>query len=309
MQYILALFIFCIVLFVYLHINYHLKTSDDLEIFEIEQPSKNELEDICDLRQPVKFTYKNHKISSNLTKESMHSTYKAFDVKIRDVSEISNQDDILYIPLTLEKSLDLVSKDTESKYIIENNTDFLEETALIKEFQMSDDFLRPPMVSNCVYDVCYASEGATTPLRYDMNYRNFYYLVEGEINIIIIPPRCTKYLREEKDYENYEFRSPMNPWGIQDIYKNEYDKTKSLEVTIKAGEIFYIPAYWWYSIKYKNSSTLCTLKYMTYMNMITIFPHMMMRVLQTQNIKLQRAKVSKLVKKDETNQEKSENTQ
>jgi hypothetical protein len=32
---ILSLFLFCIVLFLYLHIQFHLKTSDDLEIFKM----------------------------------------------------------------------------------------------------------------------------------------------------------------------------------------------------------------------------------------------------------------------------------
>ena len=30
---------------------------NDLEVYEIEQPSKDKLEEICDLRQPVIFDY------------------------------------------------------------------------------------------------------------------------------------------------------------------------------------------------------------------------------------------------------------
>ena len=50
---IISLFIFCIILFFYLHIQFHLKTSNDLEIYEVEQASKDRVEEICDLRQPV----------------------------------------------------------------------------------------------------------------------------------------------------------------------------------------------------------------------------------------------------------------
>jgi hypothetical protein len=50
---IIDLFIFCLILFFYLHIQFHLKTSDDLEIYEIDQASKDKMEEICDLRQPV----------------------------------------------------------------------------------------------------------------------------------------------------------------------------------------------------------------------------------------------------------------
>jgi hypothetical protein len=33
----IAFFVFCLVLFIYLHINFHMKTSNDLEVFEIEK--------------------------------------------------------------------------------------------------------------------------------------------------------------------------------------------------------------------------------------------------------------------------------
>ena len=42
----IAIIIFCITLFLYLHIYYQLKTSNDLEIYEIENPSKEKLEEI-----------------------------------------------------------------------------------------------------------------------------------------------------------------------------------------------------------------------------------------------------------------------
>jgi hypothetical protein len=38
---IIGLFVFCIVLFIYLHIQFHLKTSNDLEIYEVDQASKD----------------------------------------------------------------------------------------------------------------------------------------------------------------------------------------------------------------------------------------------------------------------------
>ena len=57
MRIFIGFFIFCLVLFIYLHIQFHLKTGEDLEMYEIEQPSKDKLEEICDLRQPVLFDF------------------------------------------------------------------------------------------------------------------------------------------------------------------------------------------------------------------------------------------------------------
>ena len=53
MNIIFSIIIFCIVLFIYLHVHFHLKKSDDLELYEIELPSKTKLEEICDIRQPL----------------------------------------------------------------------------------------------------------------------------------------------------------------------------------------------------------------------------------------------------------------
>ena len=46
MKIIIGLCIFCLVLFIYLHIQFHLKKSNDLEMYEIDQPSKEKLEEI-----------------------------------------------------------------------------------------------------------------------------------------------------------------------------------------------------------------------------------------------------------------------
>ena len=83
MRVILNLLIFCLVLFIYLHVYYHIKTSDDLEVYEIDQPSKDKLEEICDLRQPVIFDYPNERLLQSCKRAVIQDTYGAFDIKIR----------------------------------------------------------------------------------------------------------------------------------------------------------------------------------------------------------------------------------
>ena len=55
MNIIITTFIFAIVLFIYLHIFYHIKTSNDLEVYEVQNLSKERLEEVCNLRQPLTF--------------------------------------------------------------------------------------------------------------------------------------------------------------------------------------------------------------------------------------------------------------
>ena len=285
MQQFIAILIFCIVLFLYLHIYFQLKTSNDLEVYEIEQPSKDKLEEICDLRQPVIFDYQNDSLLESCKINTVTEHYSAFDVKLRNVKELDENTD-LHIPITLKVALSLFNSDKDSKYIIEKNNDFLEETGLIKNFKYNDAFLRPPMVSNCFYDLVSASQNTETPLQYNVNYRNFYLVTHGKIKIKLIPPKSARYLYPTEDYENFEFRSPLNPWEIQRQYKADFDKIKTLEIELTPGKIVYIPAYWWYSVKFMEPLTsVCVFKYRTYMNTVAILPKLCMKTLQRQNTK------------------------
>ena len=76
MKIIFAFFIFCLVLFIYLHIQFHLKTSNDLEMYEIDQASKEKLEEICDIRQPVLFDFDNEKIIETTNKKYILENYQ-----------------------------------------------------------------------------------------------------------------------------------------------------------------------------------------------------------------------------------------
>jgi len=290
MQQFFAILIFCIVLFLYLHIYFQLKTSNDLEVYEIEQPSKEKLEEICDLRQPVIFDYQNESLIETCKLSQIVEHYSAFDVKLRNVKEMDDNTD-LHIPVTLKAALSIVSGDKDAKYVSEKNGDFLEETGIIKNYKYNDAFLRPPMVSNCFYDFLTASQNTETPLQYSVNYRNFYLVTHGVIKIKLIPPKSARYLYPVEDYENFEFRSPLNPWNIQRQYKADYDKIKTLEIELTPGKIIYIPAYWWYSIKFMEPlSSVCVFKYRTYMNTVAILPKLCMKTLQRQNTKRETVK-------------------
>lgn len=293
MQTVIAVFVFCIVLFLYLHIYFHIRTSDDLEVYEIDQPSKDKLEEICDLRQPVVFNYDDANgngdsvasgFRGDVAFDVIKKNYGAFDVKVKNMKDIST-DIEPYMPITLNATHEIMKSDKASQFISEKNGEFLDETGIIKHFRYNDDFFRPPLVSNCDYDYTFASEGAETVLQYNVSYRNYFMPVSGRAQVILIPPKSSKYLYARSDYETFEFVSPVSPWNVQHAYKSDYDKIKTLEVQLTPGKILFIPAYWWYSIKYYDEATICTFKYRTYMNTVAILPQLFLYFLQRQNVK------------------------
>lgn len=298
MRIIVAFCIFCMVLFLYLHIQFHLKTSEDLEMYEVDQPSKEKLEEICDLRQPVLFDFDCQRVLDTSNRTYLATHYHAFEVKIRNVNDTSDAESELYMPLPMHAAVKLFDEDRTASYFSENNTDFLDETGVIKSMRYNDEFLRPYMVSNCNYDVLMASANTCTPFRYEVNYRNYFLLTQGTAQIKMAPPHSAKYLYPIYDYENFEFKSPVNPWHPQAKYAGDFDKIKCLEFTLLPGKTVYIPAYWWYSIQFGKDTSISCFRYRTYMNNLAVTPYVGLHALQIQNVKRD---VAKKINIDELN--------
>ena len=319
MKIIISFFIFCIVLFVYLHIQFHLKTSNDLEVYELDDASKDKLEEVCDIRQPVLFRFDDEKVIETTSKKFILENYPSFEIKIRNTNDNDKKSE-LYVPLPLDASRKLFDEDKNACYFSENNSDFLNETGVVKNFKYNDMFLRPYMVSNMNYDIMMATKDTVTPFRYETNYRNYFLCTQGSVEIKLTPPQSVKYLYPEYDYENFEFRSPINPWNVQTKYAADFNKIKCLEISLKKGQIVYIPAYWWYSIKFDSDSSVSCFRYRTYFNNLAISPYIFMHMLQLQNVKreiidkipiemLQKTNDSSSILEENNNETNSENPQ
>jgi hypothetical protein len=284
-----------------------LKTSDDLEIYEIDQASKDKMEEICDLRQPVLFDLPSvedgDKIINTTNKQFLLDNYPVFEIKIRDKND-SNVESDMCVPLPLHVATKLFGEDTNSTYFSEGNMDFLQETGAVKNMSYNDEFLRPSLVSNCYYDVLMGSTNVETPFRYDLNYRNYYTVTQGSIKVKLAPPKSSKYLYPVNDFENFEFKSPVNPWDPQTKYRADFDKIKCLEIVLVPGRFLYIPAYWWHTFKFEENTSVSCFKYRTYMNNIAISPKIFMYALQNQNVERKIAKqidIKHLQKRNEEN--------
>lgn len=276
--------IFCIILFLYIHICFNIKTSNDLEIFNIEIPNKEKFEEICNLKQPIQFYFNNKELNKMCSLTNIKNNFSIFDVNIRNLKE-KNDNKPLYSSLTLKKALKVLEKDEDKKYLIESNDNFINETGLIRHFINNDLLLKPYLNFTSLYDIVIGNKNIITSLKYDLFNRNFLYIVKGSTKIKLIPPKYTSYLHEIKDYENNEFFSPINCWNLQKEYKNDFNKLKYLELTLNEGDMLFIPAYWWYSLNFNEYSLIARFKYTTYMSYLSTLPFNLLHYLQLQNIK------------------------
>jgi hypothetical protein len=98
------------------------------------------------------------------------------------------------------------------------------------------------------------------------------------------PPKSAKYLYPINDFENFEFRSQIDPWNPQQRFKADFDKIKCLEIILTPGKFLFIPAYWWYTFKFNENTSVSCFRYRTYMNNVAICPSIAMYALQNQNV-------------------------
>jgi len=261
-----TLFTVCLVVFIYLHVVYQLKTSNDLELFELVMPEKSRLEEVCGMRQPLLLEYGGNEF---LPCTPTHFRYDAFDINVVDTAGDS-------IPLSVAKAQALFAK---SLHYTERNDEFLKETMLQRVYEKNDALLRPPMVAKIRYDLIFGAPEACTKLRYSDWYRNYFLVVTGEVTVKLAPPRNARFLHVEKDYLTDDFYSRANAW-------DDVPKVKFLETVIKPGQMLFVPAYWWYSFKLGKDACIAGFQYRTLMNVVATLPDTVMGILQRQNTRM-----------------------
>lgn len=294
----LAIVVFSCVLFIYLHVYHHIKVSNDLDVYEVDQPSKDRFEEICGVRQPSIFDVDTGDLCNSMTREQVSSMYDAFDLNIRGKHDTEHKADVEqpYVPLAFGAANELLLNENSHTMFSEKNKDFLVETGLINRMKNSDGFLRPPMVSKCEYDWLLGSNKTQTPFRYEIDYRTYLVVTEGTAKLKLAPPKSTKHLYLVKDFNNFEFRSPVNPWRPQSQYKGDFSRVKCLDITLTPGKVFYLPPYWWYSIEFGKKTSICKLTYQTYMGALSVIHYHGLAFLQRNNT---RDKVAKMINQSE----------
>ena len=279
---IINILILCVVLFTYIHIYNHIKTSNYLEIYEIENPSKDKLEDLIAIKQPVVLNNMN---LSNITIDYLKTNYPTFELSL-----YSKEND-LFIKIKLEEFIKLITSNKDNAIITYNNSEFLEETTIEKQLATSDLFLRPYNMFSKKYDLFLGKINSVSRLKYSINSRNIIYVTQGKIELTLCPPKEYKYLHVKKNYETLEFYSEINIYNVEPKYYDDYNKVKFLRIILEPNQVLLIPPYWFYSIKLleENCVVFCN-TYTTYMGCLATVPDLIMQTLQQDNLKLNNVK-------------------
>ena len=258
------LIIFIIVLFIYIHLQFHWKVSDDTDIAHVTFPEKNFLETMGDIRQPFIFDTTND------------SSFLISPTNI-DVNMFKNyNDDKITVPHNT-----MISALKQEAYLSKNNSNFFQECGFNEKNSDLMTLLRPYFCNSSHHDILFGNHSITTPLLYSLNYRNYLYVCEGDVELILVPPKYSNYLLEDNNKT-----SLIDIWNPSQDHSNILQNIESIKVPLTKGNILFLPAYWWHSIKFNSFSCVSILSFRTYMNTVAITPQLIRDFIKEQNIKL-----------------------
>lgn len=263
-------FIFVVVVFLYFHVQHQYKTSDVLEIYEIDYVSNVKLQEICELKQPVLFYLPVFESSPVLSVQNIKD--------IRDYYKYPIPASIESLQLSSSSAQGLL--DTDTKGIFYSDRNRVESLGL--EIDMS---LKPSFVVHKQFDILFGSRNANTPFMFHTESRRFLSVSQkagktgasektAGIQVKMIPWKFKSQFEPiQYDYEHYEWWSPL-----------QEKETPCIDFLVKPEYTLFIPAYWWYSIQFMdvhcqvNSAT-----YSTPANLLSNSRHLALYLLQQQN--------------------------
>ena len=274
MNIILGILVFCVILFLYIHVNYHITTSNIMEIYNVDRPTQIKLEEICRLKQPVKFTFDKIDLFDKINIKNLTQKNANQGINIR--SNHIDGDKLLHNMLSLTDASNLMKNNKDC--FCENNETLLKDMGLLDEIKEKTEFFKPPMCCSDKYDYITGGKDCHTPLRYNIDYRSFYLVTSGDIKVKLINPDSTDVLDVHRDYFNLEFLSSFNPWD-----PTKPRKTESLEATLNEGDVCFVPPYWFYSFEFGENVSIIEIKYNTYVSEIVNLKDYVLQFLQKQN--------------------------
>jgi hypothetical protein len=272
LQILTGIVLFLLVLFVYMHIRFHLKKNNDLDVIDLtrENLGKDRFEEVCMLLSPFKF----RAAQLPLNVDNVFSRFDKYSVNIRKNKER------VCLPLKLKDAIDFLTKEGSVGYYSERNAEFIGETMIKTEFDR-DDYMKPALSLMPKYDVLIGNKGTSTPLQYKNDYRNFLVVCSGACRVRLFNPNSMKYLNIDKDYDAYEFSNMVN-----DAFVDEIDKTQFIDITLNVpGETLFIPPYWSYSVAFEGLSVIAQYSYNTPMSFLSVSGDLMRYMFQQQNVK------------------------
>ena len=246
----ITILIFIMILLVYLHFMSEFKYVKKFSIYDVEYTNRNELQKICELKQPFVF---------DLQLQSEDKINKEQNMCIFDNSD--NE----FVNLTYSALEELFEKDKDGVYYSMNNFDFAKNELPIT-FSELNKYVNPYFSYNTVYDVLMGSCNSYTPLVQMRETDLFLYIKKGNIDV--------KMMTYNKDLD----LTNICLWNVNDASK--YEVT---DIHLTSTCVLYIPSWCLYTIKFNENALIYSITHQTPTNFIVNIPTYCVELLQKHN--------------------------
>jgi hypothetical protein len=242
---VLFIAVFIIVLFFYLHLQYHLKINNDINVFEVSEISKSELQKAHDLRSPYLFS---HSATEKLI-------LPEDTCKMIHLENYKNTKTFLPIDVTQSECNTLL---TQKKYVrFHRNCEFM--TKQIKEANKRGlAMLKPYGFANENINLVENNKDGTWNQK--MRSERNYIIVQQNGTLVRLANELT-----QQDYEYVEDHGNQNYYLDTNIWNME-SKNKHLELELHKGTILHVPKGWFISVK---GAPIVTVHYDSPMSMLS----------------------------------------
>lgn len=239
----------------YVHLQFQYKKKEDLEIYEMDYLSNANLQEVTDLKQPVFFSigdtdYLFSQLHPDLQEEvvvkDVGDYHRSSSLSLTEGKDGTKETALIGITLSFSSAYGLMDSDPKHVFYSEQNSGFLEETNILPAFQTFGNKLGTGWSVQNRYDLLFGSPKVTMPWKFHTSSQRFIVVSPGSgVRVKMTPWKSRKYMDLVYDYEAFDF------WA-RSVQENNM---KCLDFDLKAGQVLYIPPYWFYSVEFLSSSS------------------------------------------------------
>ena len=242
MNWLLFIIVFLLIFFLYIHISYHYKIVNRLDIYDMNYVDKKSLEEVCVLRQPVTFILDESMFEKYFNLQQLTQGFTNMSLQIQD----SSCENSKLVSVSISKAGELLKSSKE--YLSYNNLLFVDDTLTKNKLSYLDSYLSPPMTIQSIYDVWLGTENSKMSIKSSNYYREYLYVTCGSIECILITP----------------------------------NKLRQQLILLNKKDVLYIPPYWNYEIIFKKDAFVCVFRYDSILSYLSKLPIKLKTYLQQQ---------------------------
>lgn len=252
--------IFVILLFIYVHVRYHIRPGTDQIIYELADPSRDLLHETIHHKQPVKF-HTEMELTLQLNWKELLNANKSQNVNV-GMEQTS-------VPVN-----GLI--DVSDNVLLQSNQQFFADIDITDVFGAMQSMFRPHMMTRVSYDLIgnYGKGSANIHTHPTSSSAHITYLVctSGTAKVRLCSGKYTKRLCRDTSVEPKV--SHISFWDNSGNLANEelFAQIKSLDTTLVPNQTIAIPAHWWYSVDLSPHTNIAVYGYRSIMNELACLP-------------------------------------